>query len=203
MPQAKRGREVGLGWLLPVKQPRISWVALCLFVSMGWNSLSGAADAGPPLENGTAVAVRGQTLTMRSLLEAATLSGVTIAPNGRYVCVRVERPDVTTNRVELEWYILRLPSGIVMARAGGGDADLHPSGYFAVANAQWSSDSRWLYFRKLNRGQLALWRLSIDGATKEVVAASSDIDGFLLDSRHHKILYWIGPSRNELAEAKR
>lgn len=142
-------------------------------------------------------------ITSRALLESATLSGVTIAPNGKFVSVRVHRADVSADRVHLEWYILSLENGRVLAKTNGGDPDWIPSGDLASEVPQWSKDSRWLYFRMIRAGQMALWRLGLDGRLEQVVAGPSDIDGFLLDDKHHRIFYWTGPSRRYLREAKR
>lgn len=175
------------------------WLILVLPVVRG-----GSAYAASPSAGAVATAERPSSLvTLRDLLETATLSGVAVSPNSRFVSVRVERRNIEKNAVALEWYILRLPGGNVIARTSGGEPDWHPTGLYARGAPVWSADSQWIYFRALRAGRVALWRLGVNGRAETVISSSADVDGFMLDRMRRRILYWVGPSLDAIQKAKR
>lgn len=175
--------------------------------SLGWLLSSGACTAyrdaiAAPASARRSLQPSGNVIAPSLLMQAAALSGVAISANGQLVAVRQEQPNLTSNTVTLRWYILRLSNGMVVAQADGGRADWHWTGLYARGNAQWSTDSRWLYFSALKEGKLELWRLGVNGRVGVVISSSSDIDGFSLDEERHRILYWTGPPLKALAAAK-
>lgn len=141
-------------------------------------------------------------VTLQELVSAARISGVAVSRNGRYVSVRLERPDLAANTVALEWYILAIGDGRVVARANGGSPIWTPSGQFAAGDSQWSGDSGSLYFVKREKQAITVWKLSVDGHIVRVLSGPSDIDSFALDNANRRIFYVVGPSRRALEAAK-
>lgn len=142
------------------------------------------------------------SLSVADIMQTATLSGVAISPDRKFVAVRLERPSVDENTVSLEWLLLLVSDGSIQARIGGGLPDWRPSGDLIAEEPLWSSDSQWLYFKARSAEGVTLRRVNLSGHVENVLTAAADIDSFRLQRETNRIIYSVGPSRDQLANAR-
>src|SRR6185312_17082754 len=106
-----------------------------------------------------------ETVSPRRLLEVADLTGPVISPDGGSVAFRLEQASVVRNTFDVFWYVQAMDGKSPPHRVADGGVLLHDTAGGSVpGHAVWSPDGRWIYYRALVAGQLAVWRAAEDGS---------------------------------------
>jgi hypothetical protein len=145
-----------------------------------------------------------ETISPRRLLEVADLTGPVISPDGNSVAFRLEQASVVRNTYDVFWYVQAMDGNAPPRRIADGGVLLHDSAGGSVpGHAVWSPDGRWIYYRALVGGQLAVWRAAVDGSgAQPVTHDAADVRDFAL-SRDGKILkYSVGATRDAVIAAE-
>ena len=144
----------------------------------------------------------GQT-TPRAIAEIADISGLAASPDGEWVAYRIERPPTVTNRIDVDWYIVRADGGSPPRALGRtGTATWDDAGVVTPGEVRWAPDSRSLVIRALVDGRITLWRSRIDGSGfREIVAGDGDIETFAI-LPEGALVPREGPRRAAIARAE-
>ena len=141
--------------------------------------------------------------TSRAIAETADLSGLTASPDGRWLAYRIERPSTTTNRIDVDWYIVA-SDGRTAPRALGrtGEAWWDDAGVVVGGEAKWSPDSKRLVIRALVDARMSLWSTPIDGSGFHIVSrGAGDVEAFAF-APDGRLVFKEGPSRDMIAGAE-
>lgn len=139
----------------------------------------------------------------RAITEIADISGLAASPDGHWVAYRMERPSTVTNRIDVDWYIVRADAEAPPRALGRtGTAMWDDAGSVLPGEARWAPDSRSLFVRALVDGRVGLWRSRVDGSGfQEIVAGDGDIEAFATLS-DGSLVASEGPSRATIARAE-
>jgi dipeptidyl aminopeptidase/acylaminoacyl peptidase len=145
-----------------------------------------------------------QAIEPRELLEVADFSSPVVSPDGRKVAFRIERASVERNTYDAFWYVQDVDGTSLPRRVADGGVVLRDTaGVSLPAPLQWSSDGRWIYYRAMVDGKLAVWRASTDGAgASPVTHDPADVRGFMLANDGRTLEYSVGPTRDAVLEAE-
>lgn len=141
--------------------------------------------------------------TLAELVQAADLSGLASSPNGRLIAFRIERPSIDRNSYHLSWHVLDARTGVVVEVAPGGQPIIEDPGRLVGEAPIWSSDSRWIYYRALQGGEVQIWRAAADGSTAHrVTAEQGDVLSIEAAPDGRSLVYNVGPPREEIIRAE-
>lgn len=146
-----------------------------------------------------------EVVSPRRLLEAADLEGPVISPDGRRVAFRLEQASVERNTYDTAWYVQDLDDGLPPDRVADGGTPLREpvTGVTLPAPAEWSPEGRWIYYRALIDGRIAVWRAAADGSGAAAVTSdAADVRDFVLSADGKKLMYRVGATREEVADAE-
>jgi len=148
--------------------------------------------------------VHAGTISPRRLLEVADLTGSVISPDGGSVAFRLEQASVVRNTFDVFWYVQATDGKSPPRRVADGGVLLHDSAGGSVpGHAVWSPDGRWIYYRALVAGQLAVWRAAIDGSGAERVTHDpADVRDFALSADGKTLKYSVGATRDAVIAAE-
>lgn len=140
----------------------------------------------------------------RSLVQTVDLSGPVISPDGRMVAYRTEQASIERNSYETAWYVAMLDGQAPPRKVADGGVPLrNSSGVTLPAHAIWSPDGRWIYYRALIDGRIAVWRAASDGSSANPVTREhADVRAFELADHGRALYYSIGPTREEVRDAE-
>ncbi|QIL01371.1 Atxe2 family lasso peptide isopeptidase [Sphingomonas sinipercae] len=146
------------------------------------------------------------TITARQLVEMASISGPAISPDGQWVAFRIDRPDVGTNTVQLDWYVAPMrSSGQPRRVASGGRAIWSGAGVLVSEKPQWSPNSASFYFRRLDPGGgVQVWRADLaQGRAVKITNDPADVTRFALGGTGQSLVYEVdGADRAEIIAAE-
>lgn len=142
--------------------------------------------------------------SVRESVEIVDLSGIAIAPDGRYVVYRTERALIEPNRYELTWMIVGL-DGMRQPRllASAGAPLWSDQGVIVADPPTWTPDSKAVLFRALIDGEVQVWRAELDGGVQRITGDTGDVEAFRLDPDGKTLHYQAGASREAIARAER
>jgi dipeptidyl aminopeptidase/acylaminoacyl peptidase len=142
-------------------------------------------------------------ISPRRLLEVADPGSPTFSPDGRSVAFRVERASLERNTYDSAWYVQGLDEASPR-RVGEGGVPLRDSAGGALpASAVWSPDGRWLYYRALCDGAIAVWRAATDGSgAAPVTHDAADVRDFALEQHGRVLRYSVGATRAQVRSAE-
>src|SRR5690348_4732387 len=145
-----------------------------------------------------------ETISPRRLLEVADLTGLVISPDGSSVAFRLERASVVRNTYDIFWYVQAMDGKAPPRRIADGGVLLHDAAGVSVpGHAIWSPDGRWIYYRALVDGQLAVWRAAADGSGAEPVTHDpADVRDFALSADSKTLKYSVGATRAAVLAAE-
>jgi len=145
-----------------------------------------------------------ETISPRRLLEVADLSGPVISPDGGRVAFRLEQASVVRNTFDVFWYVQALDGKSPPHRIADGGMLLHDSAGVSVpGHAVWSPDGRWIYYRALVDGQMAVWRADADGSGVEPMTHDpADVRDFALGTDGKTLKYSVGATRDAVLAAE-
>jgi len=140
----------------------------------------------------------------RRLLEVADLTGPVISPDESSVAFRLERASVVRNTYDIFWYVQAMDGKAPPRRIADGGVLLHDSAGGSVpGHAVWSPDGRWIYYRALVDGQLAVWRAAVDGSGAQPVTHDpADVRDFALSTDGKILKYSVGATRDAVIAAE-
>ncbi len=145
-----------------------------------------------------------ETISPRRLLEVADLSGPVISPDGVSVAFRLEQASIVRNTYDNFWYVQAMDGKSPPRRIADGGILLHTtSGVSVAGHAVWSPDGRWIYYRALVDGQIAVWRAAVDGSGAEpVIRDPADVRDFALSTDGKTLKYSVGATRDAVIAAE-
>lgn len=151
-----------------------------------------------------AVSAHAETISPRRLLEVADLTAPVISPDGYSVAFRLERASVVRNTFDVFWYVQAMDGKSPPHRVADGGVLLHDSAGGSVpGHAVWSPDGRWIYYRALVDGQMAVWRAAVDGSRAEPVTHDpADVRDFALSADGKTLKYSVGATRAAVIAAE-
>jgi hypothetical protein len=144
------------------------------------------------------------TISPRRLLEVADFSDPVISPDGGSVAFRLEQASVVRNAFDVFWYVQAIDGKSPPRRVADGGGLLHDSSGVSVpGHAAWSADGRWIYYRALVDGQIALWRAAADGSGAEPMTHDpADVRDFALSADGKTLKYSVGATRDAVIAAE-
>ena len=145
-----------------------------------------------------------ETISPRRLLEVADLTGPVISPNGNSVAFRLEQASVVRNTYDVFWYVQAMDGKSPPRRVADGGVLLHDTAGGSVpGHAVWSPDGRWIYYRALVDGQIAVWRAAADGSGAEPVTHDlADVRDFAPSADGKTLKYSVGATRAAVIAAE-
>jgi dipeptidyl aminopeptidase/acylaminoacyl peptidase len=145
-----------------------------------------------------------ETISPRRLLEVADLTGPVISPDGGSVAFRLEQASVVRNTFDVFWYVQALDGKSPPRQVADGGVLLHDAAGGSVpGHVVWSPDGRWIYYRALVDGQMAVWRAAVDGSgTEPVTHDPADVRDFALSADGKTLKYGVGATRDEVIAAE-
>jgi dipeptidyl aminopeptidase/acylaminoacyl peptidase len=140
----------------------------------------------------------------QSLVEVADFSGLVVSPDGRRLAFRVERASVEHDTYDSTWYVQDTDGRSPPRRVGDGGEPLRDEGGGALpAEARWSPDGRWLFYRALRDGGIQVWRAATDGTVgMPVTADAANVRAFALSGDGGKLRYSVGATREDIVHAE-
>ncbi|NIJ81681.1 Atxe2 family lasso peptide isopeptidase [Xanthomonas cannabis] len=144
-----------------------------------------------------------QTVSPQRLLEVVDIGSPTLSPDGRSVAFRTEQASVQRNTYDSVWYVQGLQDAAPRRVADGGVPLRDSAGVSLPAPVAWSADGRWLYYRALIDGVIAVWRAAADGSgAAPVTHDAADVQEFALDADGRVLRYRIGATREQVLSAE-
>jgi len=152
------------------------------------------------------VATLGQVdaIAPRRLVEVVDIGPPVLSPDGTKVAYRTEQASIERNTYDTVWYVQGLDEGALPVRVAEGGLPLRDAaGISLLAMATWSPDGRWIYYRALHAGKVAVWRTAADGARTEPVATdAADVRDFVLAADGLTLHYSVGAPREQVEDAE-
>ncbi|APP86194.1 Atxe2 family lasso peptide isopeptidase [Xanthomonas hortorum pv. vitians] len=144
-----------------------------------------------------------QTVSPQRLLEVVDIASPTLSPDGRSVAFRTEQASVQRNTYDSVWYVQGLQDAAPRRVADGGVPLRDSAGGALPAKVVWSPDGRWLYYRALLDGVIAVWRAAADGSGAQAVTHdAADVRDFALDADGRVLRYRVGATRAQVMAAE-
>ncbi|KLA99170.1 dipeptidyl aminopeptidase [Xanthomonas hortorum pv. gardneri] len=137
------------------------------------------------------------------MLEVVDIASPTLSPDGRSVAFRTEQASVQRNTYDSVWYVQGLQDAAPRRVADGGVPLRDSAGGALPAKVVWSPDGRWLYYRALLDGVIAVWRAAADGSGAQAVTYdAADVRDFALDADGRVLRYRVGATRAQVVAAE-
>lgn len=144
-----------------------------------------------------------QTVSPQRLLEVVDIASPTLSPDGRSVAFRTEQASVARNTYDSVWYVQGLQDAAPRRVADGGAPLRDSAGGALPAKVVWSPDGRWLYYRALLDGVIAVWRAAADGSGAQAVTHdAADVQDFVLEADGRVLRYRVGATRAQVMAAE-
>lgn len=139
----------------------------------------------------------------RQLLEVADIGRPVVSPDGSRVAFRVERASIERNTWDSVWYVQGLDEAEPRRVAEGGVPMRDSAGESLPAEAVWSADGLWIYYRAFLDGRIDVWRAAADGSRAEpVMQGAADVRDFSLVQGGRVLRYSVGPTREVVLSAE-
>jgi dipeptidyl aminopeptidase/acylaminoacyl peptidase len=138
------------------------------------------------------------------LLEVADFAGLVVSPDGRMVAFRVECASVARDTYDSMWYVQDMEGHSPPRPVGDGGVPLRDvAGSALPAEARWSPDGRWIFYRALLDERIEVWRAAVDGAgTAPVTADAANVRAFELSADGATLRYSMGATREDIVRAE-
>ncbi len=146
---------------------------------------------------------RAESATPRQLVEVIDLGGASVSPDGRLVAFRTEQASVERNTYDTVWYVQPIDGASPPRRLGDGGEPLQQGGLTVQEAAVWSPDGRWIFYRAIFDGRVAIWRAAVDGSrTEPVTHDPANVRGFSLSADGSVLKYSVGATREDVVSAE-
>jgi dipeptidyl aminopeptidase/acylaminoacyl peptidase len=174
--------------------------------------LAGAASAAPlTLAVSPAPATPAEPMTTQGLMSIVEIgptfsSSMSLSPDGRRFAVMAHLAQPGTNTYQAAWFVGETAGGKAPVNVGdGGDPELYKvvSGGWGNEAAQWSPESKAIYYRKKVNGAVQVWMNPLDGSPARAVTASpGDVTGYRLSLDGSTLYFTSDAPRAEIAAAQ-
>lgn len=146
-----------------------------------------------------------QGVSPRQLVEVSDLGELAVSPDGSHVAFRLQRASVERNTHDTAWYVQRMDASAPARRVGEGGQLLRESdgASLAPAGVAWSPDGRFIYYRALLDGRVAVWRARADGSDARALTRDpADVRRFRLAADGRSLRYSVGATRQQVRDAE-
>jgi dipeptidyl aminopeptidase/acylaminoacyl peptidase len=137
-----------------------------------------------------------------SLLELAQVSEPTqlsVSPNGKFVAFVVATPYVELNETRTDVVIAEIATAHVVRRVPNGSLIRSWNNWLEVEAPAWSAESRDVYVRALQDGEIQVWRIDVgSGDRMKVTSDPGDVEKMSIDDNGRILSYWVRDSRQEM-----
>lgn len=142
--------------------------------------------------------------SLTEILEARTIDGLTMSPDGEKIAFRVASPSIAANRTTVTWYSAQLSRPASPTRLGREQAPIWMPLFDTIddAHAQWAADSQWLLVLALSGDQLQVHRLGPNDRDEPLTQDRADVRGFHLSSDGQTLLYQVSNDRDAIQQAQ-
>ncbi|MBY8826596.1 Atxe2 family lasso peptide isopeptidase [Hephaestia mangrovi] len=151
------------------------------------------------------IAAHANSVSPRALVEVADIGNPVVSPDGKLVAFRVEQASIERNTYDSLWYVQDTGGRFPPRRIADGGIPLRDSaGISLPAAAFWSPDSKWIYFRALMAGRVAVWRAAADGSRAEPVTQNAaDVRDMSVSADGEMLRVSFGATREEVRRAEK
>ncbi len=133
------------------------------------------------------------------LTQVAEPGQFSISPNGKLVAFVVGTPLVEPDETRIEIVIADIESGRVIQKVQNGTLIRSWYDWFEADQPSWSPDSRYVFERALQSGEIQVWRIdSTSGNRIKITSDPADVEGFSLSPDGTTLLYQVRNSRQEV-----
>jgi len=143
-------------------------------------------------------------VSLRQLVEVVDFGGLSVSPGGDLVAFRTEQASLERNAYDTAWYVQPVDGSAPPRRLGEAGEPLRDTGGLTVPEAAtWSPDGRWIFYRAVFDGRVAVWRAAIDGSfTGPVTHDAGDVEAFSLNADGSVLEYRVGQAREAIMDAE-
>lgn len=133
---------------------------------------------------------------------------ISVSPDGRYIAFQLQTPGFKEREFVLAWYVMEIgSSGKPTKIDDGGDIIFNPNmspmamGDRPQTRAQWSPDSRWIFYRKRIGDSTQLWCSKPHGGVSEQLTDNAaDVLSFLVSDDGSKVFFTTAIADVELSD---
>jgi dipeptidyl aminopeptidase/acylaminoacyl peptidase len=146
-----------------------------------------------------AFAVEHSPISLRELAQVSEPVELSISPNGKLVAFMVATPSVELDETRTEVAIVELETAHLVQRVPNGSLIRTWNNWLEVEAPAWSADSRYVYSRALQDGEIQVWRIdATTGARVKITSDSADVERMSIGSDGRTLGYWVRDSRQEV-----
>lgn len=160
--------------------------------------------------------VERRTITAKDLVQIRDVGdpyygGLSVSPDGRRLAFQMRQADLEGNRYNTSWHIAQTTGGQPLVEVGDGGEPIFfiaPSGIrvgtLTVEVPKWSPDGRWIVYRRMQDGQIQLWRSRTDGSIQERLTDNhADVESFQWSADGTRIFFQVDRTRAFKAQKDR
>jgi dipeptidyl aminopeptidase/acylaminoacyl peptidase len=140
--------------------------------------------------------------TAISLLELAQVSEpaqISVSPSGEFVGFMVATPSVELDETKTEVVIVELATAHVVQVVPNGSLIRSGNNWLEVEAPGWSADSRHVYVRAIQDGEIQVWCIDVaTGNRMKVTSDAADIERMSIGNDGRTLVYWTRDTRQEV-----
>lgn len=144
-----------------------------------------------------------RTPTINEMVEVTDISSIAISPDGRQVAFRAEKASIARNVYDLAWYVVPSDGSAPPRRVADAEEGDWRDGMLAPEPPLWSADSRAIFYRAVEKGQVQLWRAdAAGGGARQVTDDAANVRAFAIAPESGSIIYAVGATRAAIERAE-
>jgi dipeptidyl aminopeptidase/acylaminoacyl peptidase len=146
-----------------------------------------------------ALAAAHTPISLRELVEVSEPAQLSISPNGKLVGFMVATPSLEFDETRTEVVVVDVDTAQVVQVIPNGPLIRSWTNWLEVEAPAWSADSRCVYVRALEGGEIQVWRIDVTtGERARVTSDDADVEKLSVGNGGRTLSYWIRDSRQEV-----